>query len=387
MEKKRTDPTTQMAVLASSEALQQAGLEIVTADARRNMYTLANQVPHDTGVFVGTGAGGICSQLDEIACIVRDDWKRRLQKIVGKLDQKESNALENLFEEEVSMYPQRLNPFSVAMSMPNAIAANLAIKFGLTGPCRTLNGACASGTIAVGHAFHAIRNGECNLALAAGVDFMGDPYGACFRGFDALDALVGDELPPDSANRPFDANRSGFLFSQGGCAVLVIEELEHALTRGARPLAEILGYGETCDAYNTIVIDPKGTEIRRLFHQCLAQADLSTDAIQYINGHGTGTQANDSLECELIQEVFGSNVRVNSTKSLLGHTMGASGAIEILVTILTLVHGRTHPCRNLEIPIGNLAFSKDTKPFPVRNALSHSFAFGGQNAAVAIGRS
>jgi 3-oxoacyl-[acyl-carrier-protein] synthase II len=375
IEKKQLDPSGRIALLAAEEALQRAGLPLESADAKRNAYRITGLDPERAGVFLGTGVGGLHSCLESSRFITLDHPRRALQA----LDREEIAAvLEDL------AIPRAFNPFSVAMTMPNAAAAALSIKLGLYGPCRTFAGACASGTVALGQAFRAIREGECDLAIAGGVEFLSDPFGCAFRGFDAVGALAAGPLPAAEINRPFDRERCGFLFSEGGGAVLVLEDLESARRRGAGVLAEIVGYGETADAYHLMGMAPEGRQIRRALESCLADAGLSPEDIGYVNAHGTGTPANDALEARVLAELFPSGPRVNSTKSLLGHTLGASGAIEAVVTALTLRDGVAHPSGNLIDPEFPLAFVREAERVDARYALTESFAFGGQNAALAL---
>jgi 3-oxoacyl-[acyl-carrier-protein] synthase II len=280
--------------------------------------------------------------------------------------------------------PAAFNPFTVPMTMPNGAAGNLAIKLGLHGPNRTFTGACASATVALGQAFRALRAGECDAALSGGTEYLADPAGCCFRAFDALGALAHGEMPSAALNRPFDRRRSGFLFAEGGCAVLVLERLETARRRGATPLAELVGYGETCDAHDIVALEPSGAQIRRAILDCLDDAALPASEVGYVNAHGTGTPGNDPVECEALLDVFGTGVAVGSTKSLLGHTLGASGALEAVATVLALRDGVVHPTGNLDEPIAPLAFPTRATRLPLRHALSQSFAFGGQNAVLAL---
>ncbi|HEX4494031.1 MAG TPA: beta-ketoacyl-[acyl-carrier-protein] synthase family protein [Thermoanaerobaculia bacterium] len=371
IEKKQLDPAARIGLLAAEEALRRAGLALESADPRRNAYQLAGIDGERAGVFLGTGVGGLHSCLESSRFIVLDPARREASPEVAAL-------LDEL------AIPRAFNPFSVAMTMPNAAAAALSIKLGLHGPCRTFAGACAAGTVALGHAFRAIRQGECDLAIAGGVEFLGDPFGCAFRGFDAVGALAAGPLPAEQLNRPFDRARSGFLFSEGGGAVLVLEDLEAARRRGAEVLAEIVGYGETADAHHLMGMAPEGRQIRRAIEQCLGDAGLEPSDIGYVNAHGTGTAANDDVEARVLAALFTHGPRVNSTKSLLGHTLGASGAIEAVVTALTLRGGVAHPSRNLTDPEVPLAFVVASEPVAARYAISESFAFGGQNAVLAL---
>lgn len=280
----------------------------------------------------------------------------------------------------------RYNPFVVSMLMPNAPSAALGIKFSLTGPNATYCVACASGTVAVGHGYRAVRNGYVDIAMAGGSEYLYDEHGHIFRGFDIAGTLVRDCADPEFANRPFDKERSGFLFSQGGAAVLVLEDLEHALGRDAPIMAEIIGFAETFDGYSMMSLAPGGEQIERMLRAVLADSNLEPTDVDYVNAHGTGTRNNDETEAMVIDRVFGKAVPVNSTKSLLGHTIGASGAFEALVTALTLRDGKTHVNNNLAMPSYDLNFVRCVENFDPDIGISQSFAFGGHNAALVLRR-
>lgn len=387
VERRRLDPTSQMALLAAEEAVTAAGLEPRLVDRKRNAYTLDGCPPEAMGVFMGTGVGGISSFLANVSHVILDRGMKRLDELslaLAASDPAKGQALESVLAGLSA--PPVLNPFVVTMTMPNAVSVNLAIKLGLKGPCPTFGCACASGTVALGRAFRAIRDGECTMALAGGVEYLSDHYGCTFRGFDAAGALAQGELPPEEIHRPFDRRRSGFLFSEGGGAVLVLEELASARARKAPILAEVRGYGETCDAHGVMAMEPSGQQIERALGLCLSDAGLAPGDIDYVNAHGTGTEANDPLEARVLGQALGSEVAISSTKSLLGHTLGASGALEAVVTVLTLHHGIAHGCRNLEEPVADLRFLTEATAVEARHALSQSFAFGGQNAVLAFSK-
>ena len=240
--------------------------------------------------------------------------------------------------------------------------------------------------MAIGRAFRAIRDGECDAALAGGSDYLGDAWGATFRAFDAVGALAHGELPPGRLNRPFDVRRSGFLFSEGGCGVLVLEELGAALARGAPRLAELRGYGEASDAHDLMAVDPAGTQVRRAIASCLADAGVDAGDVDYVNAHGTGTPGNDGVEAAAIAAVLGKRALVSSTKSLLGHSLAASGALEAVVTVLSLRDQVVHGSLNLEEPVADLRFATALTRARLRHAVSQSFAFGGHDAVVAFAR-
>lgn len=398
VERKQIDPVGRIAVAAAEQALGQAGYRIERIDRKRNRYRLVGRDAERCGVYMGTGVGGIHTLLESASFTFLDRSKKELAAVLAELRQaaEPPAAVEDAvarLEEILGRLrkPAYFNTFSVAMTMPNAVSALLAVKFGLQGPMPTFTCACASGTVALGQAFRAIRAGACDLALAGGAEFLSDEYGSCFRGFDAVGALArppqeGSGRSMEAINRPFDEERSGFLFAEGGGAVLVLEELEQARRRGTEPLAEIRGYGETGDAYSTMVMDPEGRQIARALELCLADAGFGAAEVDYLNAHGTATPANDPIECRVVHQVLGPGVRVNSTKSLLGHTLGASGALEAVVVVRSLEEGRTHGTKNLERPIADLAFVRGAESFPIRRAVSQSFAFGGQNAALAFAK-
>lgn len=386
IDSRRLDPISLMALAAAEEALASAGLRLREADRKRRTFRVEGWEPARAATFLGTGIGGLSSMLATAAHVTTAEPRARLLAVEARLREGgHADAADGLAGAVADLVaPPHLNPFAVAMAMPNSAAGNLAIKLGLHGPSRTFAGACASATVALGLAFRAIRDGECDAAVSGGSEYLADPAGCCFRSFDALGALATGDLPPESINRPFDRARTGFLFAEGGCGVLLLEELELARRRGAAPLAEVVGYGESCDAHDVVALDPSGAQIRRAIRECLEEASLDPAEVGYVNAHGTGTPGNDPVEAEALEEIFGGGLAVSSTKSLLGHTLGASGALEAVATVLSLRDGVVHPTRNLEEPIAALAFPTRATPLPLRHALSESFAFGGQNAVLAL---
>ena len=268
----------------------------------------------------------------------------------------------------------------IPATMPNSPAAWISICFGMHGQCATINASCASGTVAAGEAFRRIRDGYEDVVLCGGVECLRDSSGAIMRGFDLLGTLTrsGDGIP-----RPFSTKRSGFLFSEGGACMLVLESYAHAQSRNARIYAELLDYQSCSDAANIVQIEKGGQQIIRMFG-----AISDGHKIDYLNAHGTGTEANDEVEALAIQKVFGDaghQPLTNSTKGIIGHTLGASGAIGAAVTALSIaldaVHGNLtdKPIDNLNLPLSSL---KTT----VRRALTVSYGFGGHNAALLLGK-
>lgn len=388
---RQMDPFSRLALLAAEEALAGAHLAPEPAEdaaARRGGFRIPGIDPERTGVFLGTGVGGEQTLLESTRFISFERSFKRLRGLAGEMRQSGRGELADELDEILGSLPlpRALNPLSVPMAMPSAAACHLSIKLGVTGACRTYAAACASGTMALGRAFRAIRSGECDAALAGGVEYLGEPYGCAFRGFDAVGALARGDRPPEELHRPFDRDHSGFLFSEGGAGVLVLEERSRAEARGAAVLAEVTGYGESADAYDVMAMEPVGRQIRRALVEAVEDAGLELGDVGYVNPHGTGTETNDPLEARVLGELFGRGAAISATKSLLGHTLGASGALEAVVTVLTLHRGMGHPCRNLEDPIADLAFLRRAETLDARHGLSASFAFGGQNAAVVLSR-
>lgn len=384
IELKQLDPVSVLGLNAAREAFEDAGIRLTPSDPKRNSYRLEDLDSEQIGVFVGTGIGGIQTVGESHAhqfCTVQ---ATHIEELSDQLDAdaQQSDVLERM--RGGLHYPKRFNPFNVSMLMPNACAASIAVKFGLQGPNRTLALACASGTAAIGQGYQAVASGQIEMAIVGGAEYLYDAYGTIFRSFDAPRTLVSDYEDPATANRPFDENRSGFLFSQGGAAMLVIESAESAKARRAQPVCEIAGYGETCDAHSMMVIEPEGTQIKRMLRRLLTSAAVDARDIDYINAHGTGTTANDAVESRVIGELFRDDVLVNSTKALIGHTIGAAGAIEAVVTALSLRDQQTHGSPNLEKPIADLNFVRAAGKFPLRTALSQSFGFGGHNTALLL---
>ena len=387
IEAKQLDPVSLNSLLAAFEAFEDAGMAPSLADEKHLTYRVDGLEPHRTGVFMGTGVGGIHTVGTSYAHQMGDFIARGLARLEDALDRPSADIADAVSQIRSGLvFPKRFNPFTVSMLMPNAPAANIAIKLSLTGPNLTFPLACASGTAAVGHAFRAVARGDADVAVAGGAEYLFDAYGTIFRAFDAVKTLVHGYDSKEAANRPFDTRRSGFLFSQGGAAVLILESLERARARGALPVAEVLAYQETCDARSIMMMDPSATEIERMLRMLLGNARVAPEAVDYINAHGTGTTLNDATEAEVIERVFPKTVAVNSTKALVGHTMGAAGAIEAAVTALSLKHQATHGNPNLKEPLSDLGFVRQAGPLGMEVALSQSFAFGGHNTGLLMKR-
>jgi len=272
--------------------------------------------------------------------------------------------------------PVHFNRMAIPMIMPNATTAWISILAGINGPAFTLNASCASGTYAIGEAYRKLQHGEAKMAITGGVECLKDDSGTIMRGFDCLGALTQSKT---GRPEPFSKARSGFLFSEGGACLLVLETLENATARGVTPYAEITGYSSNSDANNIVQIDESGAQIKELM-----LAVSNHQKIDYLNTHGTGTVLNDKVETRIIQELFGDKNNqplVNSTKSILGHTIGASGAIETAVTALSIKNSVVHP--NLAgDPIENLNLVTEAQACEIQNAITVSYGFGGHNAAL-----
>ncbi|MEQ8677983.1 MAG: beta-ketoacyl-ACP synthase II [Aggregatilineales bacterium] len=283
------------------------------------------------------------------------------------------------------------NPLALINALPNMPAHYVSRIFRALGPLHTPSTACAAGTQSIGEAADLIRLGKCDMMIAGGVEAILQDY--TLAGFDAMNALASEYNDnPEEASRPFDANRSGFVFSEG-CAVVVLESLAHALQRGARIYAEVLGHASSSDAYHVAVLDPEGLGATRSMKWALEDAMVNGEAIDYINAHGTSTQANDAMETIAIKRVFGDHaykIPISSTKSMLGHALASSGAIEVVVSALSLVEQVVHGTINYHDPdpecdldyVPNV--SRTVKN--MRYILSNSFGLGGQNASIVLGK-
>jgi 3-oxoacyl-[acyl-carrier-protein] synthase II len=369
IEQMQLDTSGMLTIAASAEAIRDAAIGTSSVDPKKNTFRLEAQSPERCGVFMGTGVGGITS-------------------FVGNLANHVMSPLASAVPDQAILppIPPRFNPYAVPSMMPNAISALLGIRWSLCGPNLTFSQACAAGTVAVGHAFRAIAAGDVDLALCGGAEYLGDPYGGIFRGFDVARTLATEGADLTRANRPFDRDRTGFLFAEGGAAVLVCEEAEAARRRGARVYAEIAGYAENFDGYSVMMMDPSGVRINAMIEAAVQDAGCALADVDYVNAHGTGTAVNDEIESSVIERLFGTKPLVNATKSLTGHCIGASGGIEAAVTALSLFHQATHACRNLEQPIRDLRFVRAAGPCTIDTAITQSFAFGGHNAAVVMTR-
>ena len=380
------DPVSLIAFIASHDALNLAGFSLSEKDTKGSKWKIVDLESERAGVFMGTGLGGGSSFLSNFSNHALNRIKSELYEAKEVITSQEAK---DILERVILRMrcANRFSPFTVSMLMQNAVSAILGLKFSLKGPNVTYSVACASSTVAIGNAFRAIKNGVVDLAITGGTEYLLDDYGAMYRGYDAAGTLVHDYDDPEKANRPFDFKHSGFLYSQGGAGILVLEDYRAARSRGAQILGEVIGFNQSFDAHSMMSIQNSGHQIERMIRNLGRQTKISIDQIDYINAHGTGTINNDQVESEVIGRIFKKPVWINSTKSLLGHTLGASGAIEAIVTVLTLKNQKAHICKNLENPISDLNFVRSLYQSVDANiGLSQSFAFGGHNAALLFRR-
>lgn len=334
---------TQLGLIAATEAFRQSGITPENTNLNR------------CGVMVSSGIGGLP--------VIEEEHGKGLQKGWD-----------------------RISPHFIPMSITNMAAGTIAIRLGLRGMCSSVVSACASGSNAVGDAFRQIRDGYADAVVCGGTEAAITPLAV--GGFTSMRALH-EGTDPSRASIPFDKERSGFVMGEGA-GVLVLEELHHAKNRGAQILGEVLGYGSTCDAYHITAPAPGGEGAVRCMAEALADAELSPREIGYINAHGTSTPLNDRTETQAIHAVFGENPPpVSSTKSMMGHLLGASGAVEAIVTVMALKEGFLPATINYREPDPEC----NLDPIPnqgrstlVTAALSNSLGFGGHNATLVFGR-
>jgi 3-oxoacyl-[acyl-carrier-protein] synthase II len=343
---KRLDRFSQFAMVAAWQAVQESGLEFEKEDRWR------------CGVILGTGIGGL-NEIEE--------------------------QCTKLFEKG----PDRVSPFVVPKMMLNAAGGNISIRYGLRGINYSVATACASANNAMGDAMQAIQHGALDVVVTGGTEAAITQMG--LSGFSNMKALSTRNDDPQRASRPFDAERDGFVLSEGA-GLLVLEELEHARQRGAKILCEVLGFGASADAGHITQPDEQGAGAARAMSDALADAKVNPADIGYINAHGTSTPLGDKAETQAIKRVFGDAARtlsVSSTKSQLGHSLGASGGIEMVVTVRALCEGVIPPTINLTNPDPDcdLDYTPNTaRERRFRFAMSNSFGFGGHNASIVIGQ-
>ena len=333
---------TQFAVKATQEAMADSGLDMTKEDAYR------------VGTCIGSGVGSL-------------------------------QELENAYGTILTKGPLRVSPFVVPMMISNIAAGNVAIQFGLKGKSIDVVTACASGTNSIGEAFRTIQYGDADVMVAGGCEAAVSPIG--ISTFDSLTALT-SSTDPDRCSIPFDKDRSGFVLGEGA-GIVILEELEHAKARGAKIYAELSGYGCSSDAYHITAPEESGEGPAVAMTNAVKDAGLPLDAVQYINAHGTSTHLNDLVETRAIKKAFGDHakdIKINSTKSMTGHLLGAAGAIECIACVKSIEEGYIHRTRGLvdsEEEL-DLDYCKEPCEMDVDVAISNSLGFGGHNACIVL---
>lgn len=339
---RRMDRFVQMAAAATMEAVDSSGIKVVPENATR------------TSVMISSGIGGIIT-LSEQMIVLQERG------------------------------PSRVNPFLVPMMLPDMASGQVSIMLGAKGPNYSTVSACSSGADAIGQAFEVLQQGDADVVFAGGAEAAICPIGVA--GFNACLALSTRNDDPHAASRPFDVKRDGFVLGEGA-AVLVMETLDNAISRGAKPIAEMVGYGTTADANHVTQPAPEGEGASRAMKIALKKAHLLPGEISYINAHGTSTPLNDKYETMAIKGVFNEgsyNIPISSTKSMTGHLLGASGALEAVISVMAINKGTIPPTINLENadPECDLDYTpKKARSMQLRAVMSNSFGFGGHNASL-----
>ena len=343
---RRMDRTSQFAVACAKMAVQDAGI-----DPRSNGR-------HRAGVIIGTAMAGHGHILEQ-----HMDYLKK--------------------------GPDRVNPFTTLASFPDACASNISIDLGITGPSFSIATACSSASDAVGYAFDAIMSHTVDFLIMGGAEAT--IFEAILAAFCATRALSRRNHEPAKASRPFNLDRDGFVLGEGA-GIFVVEEYEHARKRGAKIYAEILGHGMTCDAYHMTSPDPSGVEAIRAMGMAMQKAGVKPDQIDYINAHGTSTPLNDKTETMIIKKVFGERayqIPISATKSMIGHLIGAAGAVEMIATLLAMEYGEIPPTINYEIPDPECDLDyvpNQSRKAKVEIAMKNSFGFGGKNSILIIAK-
>jgi len=342
---RRTDRYIQFGLVAAREAMDMAGLP----------QRLEGPAAEEAGVILATGLGGVNTLFDGVITFVERG-------------------------------PDRLSPFLIPMGIGNVAAGQIAINFGPLGPNFATVSACASSGHAIGEAYETIRRGDAALMIAGGAEAA--IHEALVGGFCAMRALSTRNDDPEAASRPFDRDRDGFVIAEGS-GVLILEDLEHARARGVAILAEIVGYGAAADGYHITLPPPGGVGAVRAARRALAKAGLEPSDVDHVNAHATSTAEGDRAELQAIRTIFGDHaprLAITANKSLMGHTLGAAGAIEAAASILAMRDGRIPPTINLgqpdEAAEGLDLTPNHAQPRELRVAMSNSFGFGGQNTAL-----
>ena len=345
-EVKKMDVFIQYAMAAARLAVEDSDLSIPEAEAER------------VGVLIGSGIGGL-------------------------------GIIEEMHKVLLDRGPRRITPFFIPALIVNLAAGQVSIAYGAKGPNSAVSTACSTGTHAIGDAFRLVQRGEADAMICGGAEGCILPLAV--GGFAAMRALSTRNDEPERASRPFDQDRNGFVIGEGA-GIVVLEELERAQRRGARIYAEVKGYGMSGDAYHISAPSEDGDGAFRVMRNALQDAGVAPDEVGYVNAHGTSTPTGDRIETQAIKRLCGDHARtlaVSSTKSMIGHLLGAAGGVETIVTALTLHSGRIHPTVNYDTPDPDcdLDYVPNTaREVPVRYALSNSFGFGGTNASLVLGR-
>jgi len=338
---KRMDKFSQFAVLSSLEAWSDSGLDIERENNSR------------IGVVIGSGIGGI------------ETWEEQYKRLIAS--------------------PRRVSPFFIPMMIMNTASSEVSIALGAKGPNFGIVSACATSAHSIGEAYRIIQRGDADIMVTGGTESAITPL--AIAGFSNMKALSTRNDEPERASRPFDRDRDGFVVGEGA-GILILEEMEHAKKRRAFIYSEIAGYGATGDAYHVTAPSPDGKDAARAIKIALSEANLP--GVDYINAHGTSTLLNDKIETLAIKLAFGEEAKripISSTKSMIGHLLGAAGACELIACCLAMRDGVVHPTRNLENPDPECDLDyvpKEARKLDVKTCLSNSFGFGGHNAAIVL---
>jgi 3-oxoacyl-[acyl-carrier-protein] synthase II len=344
-ESRRMDRYCQFAMAAAKEAIEDSKLDVETVDSER------------FAVLVGSGIGGL-------------------------------GTIEKECEKLIEKGPGRISPMLIPMIIGNMASGNIAIRYGAKGICTSVVTACATGTNAIGDSFRILQNGLADVIITGGAEASITPLG--IAGFTSLTALSFSN-DVTRASIPFDKERDGFVMGEGA-GVLILETLEHALKRGARIYAEVVGYGATCDAYHMTAPDPEGEGGARAMNLAIKEAEINSCQVSYVNAHGTGTPYNDKFETLAIKKVFGEaayKIPVSSTKSMTGHLLGAAGAVEAIVCVKALQEGYVPPTVGYKVPDEDCDLDyvpNEGRKMDLGYAISNSLGFGGHNASVLFKR-
>lgn len=340
----RLDPYSVFALAAADQAMAQSGLDIDRED------------PDRCGVVIGSGIGGIGTIADEVVRLHEGG-------------------------------PRRVSPFMIPKGLTNMASGNVAIRLGFRGPNKAVISACASSNSCIGEGATLIESGRVDVMIVGGSEAPIVPF--ALAGYSSMKALSTRNDEPERASRPFDKDRDGFVMSEGA-GILVLESEEHAKARGAEILAVVLGMGESCDAYHIVAPRPGGSGGASALRHALNAAQISTQDVDYFNAHGTSTQQNEAEEALGLRAVFGDDMPpVSSTKSMMGHLQGASGAVEAIACILAIRHGIIPPSINFDTPDPECAVNlvaNEARDADIEIAVSNSLGFGGHNAALVLKR-